>query len=306
MNHAFTFDAALHASGPDGPFKPWCRNRRWADGLARASATGVGAAWLIACALPLPCAAQSAETQSPRAPTVTGAPFQQIEDLCLREKKDRIKVEEEEIKKKLTERKKPYDPEQPHNRIKTIRYEICDNWVRHYYTQPQEADQLIALRDSVDRQKDAARDGFAGRYFWLQIHQWAVVVLGMLATILTARASRPKPANDGKAGGAASNWTFSSAVAVLLTATVTALGSMAVFYDLRGAVERNAKVLVTMGELQSRIDDQLMANLLPQAPEKPAEPPTVPGRIRQWSLERDKVLKTASDEWTKAVTSTGR
>lgn len=309
MSHAFTFNAVRCANTPDHsfPLHSRSRNPRWTDSLARAVALGIGPAWLIALALLSPSAAQSVEAPPQRLPAVSGAPFEQIEDLCLKEKKARIMAEEDEIKQDLAKSGKPYDSERLRKRLKAIPYEICDRWVRHYYTDHQIADQLVALRDGIDRQKDAAWEGFLSRYRWLQVHQWAVVVLGLLATVLTARASRPKStSSDGNSGTTTGSWTWSSAFAVLLTAIVTAMGSMAGFYDLRGAVERNAKVLVTMGELQSRIDDQLMANLLPQEPEKPAGPTTMPGRIRQWSLERDKALKAASDEWTKAVTSTGR
>lgn len=181
-------------------------------------------------------------------------------------------------------------------RIKAIEFEICEAWIRHHYPSPAIADQLIALRNSVDHQKDVAERSFWRNYRWQRGYQWLLVLFGFAATILSAWASRDTPAK----GAGPVNWgvtksqTFSF-FAMVLTAGVTAMGALANFYDAQGSVEMHARVWNAMGELQSRIDDQLMIDAAANKTEE------TNARIKPWIEDRNKALRQASEAWTNTL-----
>lgn len=205
-----------------------------------------------------------------------------IEELCVAPKKDEIEKAEA-------------DPAERARKIKAVEFEVCPRWIRHHYPSPALSDQLILVRESVDHQKDVAVASFWRTYRWQQRQQWALVLLGLTATVLSAWASRAKPDQT----SSNSKWVTApqtmSFLAMVLTSTITAIGTMASFYDLQGTVERHAKVWNAMGVLQSRIDAELVADVVAG---KTGE---TPKKVEGWIALRDKTLLQAGEEWANAL-----
>lgn len=179
-------------------------------------------------------------------------------------------------------------------RLKKVRYEICDAWIRSHFTSGRVSDQLIALRNGIDQQKDNAQSNVRRAFLNLQRHQWIVVALGLFATILSAWASR------GNADQAPAKWWVpmprsAAFIAMIFTAFITAATAIGDFYNLRGGVARNWTVESAMGSLHSQIDDELLS-LAAQDPEKLTQ-----AMIKDWNDTRDRILRQAGEEWTHVI-----
>ena len=196
----------------------------------------------------------AAETPSPA--------VNSIQTLCVEEEKARIRQNQEKIwaispnESDVAKLKKREEDLQ--KLLNEVEYEICNSWVRTFFKAPDLADQIIVLRESVGHQKKVAKESFRRGYRWLQVHQWGIVFLGLVATLLSAWATRAIPGESAEEPGPADHARRFSFYALFVTSLITALGTITGFYDLRGTAERNAKVWGAMGELQSLIDDRLM------------------------------------------------
>jgi hypothetical protein len=182
------------------------------------------------------------------------------------------------------------------SQLEKLSRDLCAGWLQHHFPSPGLADRLIALRDSVDAQKDTAYANFKSSYSRIWRYQVLVGVIGAAATLLaTVVARRKKKEGEPEA----SLWEDPAFYSVVLTAAVTVVSSLVTFADTRGDAERNAKVWVVMGELQSRIDDALMAEV--SLGEKRMSLENLNKQISLWEKERSDALKTAADHWQKAI-----
>lgn len=229
-------------------------------------------------------------------PIATTADLLSIETLCVKPRRDKM-LKEQEISGAngaASATKNQVIDTALAAKLRTVRYEICDEWIRHHFLGGRISDQLIALRDSIDRQKDNARNNVRGVFTRLQIVQWIIVMLGLLATIFSAWASRSHSEQS-----IVKYWVLiprnTAFVAMILTATITAATALGDFYNLRGGVTRNWTVESGMTSLNTQIDDELQTIAASEMPVVTQE------RIKQWTDTRNQILQQAGEEWTRVV-----
>jgi hypothetical protein len=97
---------------------------------------------------------------------------------------------------------------------------------------------LAALLDGIDRQKDGAEDARDEIWFWLQLSQISIIVLGAVASAVIAignRISKIAP------------W------AIVPTTLITMVTGVSGFYDLRGEYVRQFQRAAGLARLQSSV-----------------------------------------------------
>ena len=229
-------------------------------------------------------------------PVTTTADLRSIESLCVKPRREKILKEHETsgASGAASAAKHQIIDTALAVKLKAVRYEICDEWIRHHFSGGPISDQLIALRDSIDRQKDNARNNVRSVFARLQIFQWIVVTLGLLATIFSAWASRSHSEQ-----ALVKYWVLipmnTAFVAMILTAIITAATALGDFYNLRGGVTRNWTVESGMASLNTQIDDELQTIAASEMPVVTQE------RIKQWTDTRNQILQQAGEEWTRVV-----
>ncbi len=218
------------------------------------------------------------EDSPPYVPLITTAEPQSIQKLCVDPKRERLKVEKAGSSDLAA-------------RLKAVPYEICDEWIRFHFKGAGLSDQLITLRESIDSHKDNASKSLDGVYKRLQIYQWGIVFLGLLATILTGWASRGQ-VDSANATPAQRDFPRNiSFFAMVVTALITSMTALGEFYGLRGSVARTWTLQTSMAALHSEIDDELSTIV------SSGVMPDIKLKMDNWWRKRSKLLQDSSEEW---------
>lgn len=178
---------------------------------------------------------------------------------------------------------------------------VCDQFVDAAYADPKHKNLALPLnhlRASVDGQKDvvAGRLSRATHHAdWMQV---TIVVLGSLVTLVGAATAAFASTPTSPAGR---HTLLGLKIAVVvLPIILTAVTSMAAFFDLRGIAISESRASIALNELQSQIEEAVITGCVrTEALAGDASLPLTISAIQEWQGRLSAILRQDADTYVK-------